>query len=36
MVLLDAEALQSERWQAFAQGEHIAILKGDRLIVRQK
>lgn len=35
-LLLDATALQSERWQAFAQGEHIAMLKGNRLIVRQK
>ena len=35
MLLLDASALQNPRWQAFAEGEHIAMLKGDRLIVRK-
>lgn len=36
VVLLDSSVLQNERWQAFAQGEHIAMLKGDRLIVHQR
>ena len=32
---LAGDALQSERWKAFANGEHIATLKGNRLIVRK-
>lgn len=36
VVLLDDSALQNQRWQTFAQGEHIAMLKGNRLIVRKK
>ncbi len=34
-LLLDTEVLQSERWQSFAEGEHTASLKGEKLIVRK-
>ena len=34
-ILIQDSALQSERWQTFANGEHIATLKGDKLIIRK-
>ena len=34
-LLLKGSALQSDRWKTFADGEHKATLKGDRLIIRK-
>ena len=34
-LLLEGSALQSDRWKTFADGEHKATLKGDRLIIRK-
>ena len=34
-ILIQDSALRSERWQTFANGEHIATLKGDKLIIRK-
>ncbi|MDE0634762.1 MAG: MBL fold metallo-hydrolase [Candidatus Poribacteria bacterium] len=35
-IALDGHTQQTPRWQEFAQGEHTATLKGDRLIIRKK
>jgi len=35
-IALDGQTPESPRWQEFAQGEHTATLKGDRLIIRKK
>ncbi|MDE0084759.1 MAG: MBL fold metallo-hydrolase [Candidatus Poribacteria bacterium] len=35
-IALDAQTPALPRWQEFAQGEHTATLKGDRLIIRKK
>ena len=34
-LLLEGYDLQSDRWKTFADGEHKATLKGDRLIIRK-
>ena len=35
-LLLEGADLQSDRWKTFADGEHTATLKGERLIIRKK
>ena len=35
-LLLEGADLQSDRWKNFADGEHKATLKGERLIIRKK